>query len=101
MPPEQQISIEAARQLLEAHLPPPGLWGRLRDYFSPGSGNITHIELEERGFWRLTSGTCATSLMPTDAVGWRFLLSLVTPGDPRVYLRINQRLYAAFCDGDR
>lgn len=94
VPPEQQLSIGAARQILDDALPPPSAWARLWARLRPGATS-PRVSLEETGFWRLSSGTTSTALMPLDEPGWRFLLTQLRPGDPAVYATINRRLLAA------
>jgi len=94
VPPEQQLSIEAAQQLLEESLPTPSAWARLGAWLRPGR-TPPRVVLEDSGFWCLSSGTAAATLMPLDEPGWRFLLTQLRPGDPAVYAAINRRLLAA------
>jgi hypothetical protein len=96
VPPDRQLSLADAAAILDEVIPPPSAWSRLRDRLSPGSGNLTRLDQDEEGFWRLRSGTAITALMPLDEAGWRFLLSRLKPGDPAIYAGINQQLHAAF-----
>ena len=99
VPPDQQLSLQAASQILSEVISPPTVWDRLRDWAHPGSANLTAVTADPTGFWRLSAGSVTTSLMPIDEVGWRFLLSQLRPGNPAVYVTINRRLSAALGDG--
>jgi hypothetical protein len=97
VPSGSQLSLDAARSILESIFPAPSAWGRLRDYLSPDSGKLTTLDHDNTGFWRLKSGTVTTAMMPLDEIGWRFMLSRLTPGDPALYAGLNRELYAALC----
>ncbi|MDG1484177.1 MAG: hypothetical protein P8R54_31590 [Myxococcota bacterium] len=96
VPPEAQLDLDTARALLEAALPSPSAWTRLRDYLAPGTGNLTTLIHDEAGFWRLQSGSVTAAMMPLDETGWRFMLTQLTPRAPMLYAGINQQLSESF-----
>ena len=93
IPEAQTISIQQMQAILDEVFPSASLLARLRSYLTNSTVRPTLKQVAPHG-WFLHSGTQGQGVIPTDEIGWRYRLSMLTPGEPEPL--VSQRLFEVF-----